>query len=603
MPTILTPELLKGYFKDGKRGAIYEQCISLEKGLRIHVDGIMPEDIIGRQRPSEPKIVMDYRKQIWQAITKETVSRVITCLSKIRRSQDWSVRYDEKTFSAKIAKNETPKEYFEKKFPYFSSLTNWLFSVCLKEYLIDANAVCVVMPLDFTPMDPTEYLQPYPYIFNSGQVYDYVVNDYAVIRSKDTATYMTDDGKAKRTDGAIFWVITTTHILRYEQVNEKGDLAIKINYEHSLGYMPAFKLGGMYLKAVDKVPVWESRINSIVPRLNKAAREDNDLDISVVRNLFLEKWEYVSQECNKCNGLGKVNGSSGFTTCEACNGQGKIVSSPMQVHAIKPASLNEQPLPTPPAGYIEKPVEIIRIAEERIEKHLYKALAAINMEFLAKTPMNESGLAKQVDKDELNNFVYSIAEDIVFIIDNVYKAGYDYRYKVVVPIDSERYAMLPVVNVPEKYDMLSTDYLVSEYNNAVTAKLPSTIINKMAEEIASKKFSTDPEVSAEVACILRLDPFAGMSSDDKMAAIQNKFITNEDAVISANIQQFVRRAKEENDNFYGLDISSQREVMEKMADEKIAEMDEAAKLKAKMFAFAGVANPNGDPNKKEGAAA
>lgn len=605
MATIITAELLKGYFKEGKRGNTYDDCVKLEKELRLHSDGLKPIELIGSQRPSEPKNVMEYRMAIWQAITKETVSRIITCLSKIRRSSDWSVMYNEKTFPAAIAKTELPNEYFEKKFPYFGSLTNWLFSVCLKNYLIDANAICAVMPLEFpAPGAPTnEYLKPFPVIFNSEQVFDYVESDYAVIKSKDKSTYYGQDGKTRHTNGDIFWVITTNEIFRYDQINAKGDFAVNIQFIHGLGYLPAFRLGGVYLKSVDRNPIFESRIAAIVPRLNKAAREDNDLDISVVRHLFPEKWEYSSDECKTCKGIGKIPGPTGFSDCKDCNGQGRTVSSPMQTHLIRPAKLEEQQVPTPPAGYIDKPIEIIAHQEARIEAHMFKALAAVNMEFLSKTPMSESGVAKEVDRDELNNFVYSIAEDLVNIMDNIYGFGYDYRYKVVVPIDKDRMAMLPAVNVPEKYDMLSVNYLINEYQTAKNAKMNPVLINKMEQEIATKKFSTDPDMAAEINCILKLDPFAGLSSDDKLAYIQNKFITTEDAVISANIVQFVRQAKFDNDKFYSLPFDKQREVMEKMADEKIAEMDEAAKLKAKMFGLPGGADPNNDAAKKEDAAA
>ena len=595
MPTIITAELLKGYFKEGKKGSTYDECVKLEKELRLHADGLKPIELIGSQRPSEPKNVMEYRMAIWQAITKETVSRIITCLSKIRRSSDWSVRYDEKAFPASIAKAELPTEYFEKKFPYFGSLTNWLFTVCLKNYLIDSNAICVVMPLEFPVLGApvNEYLKPFPVIFNSEQVFEFAEADFAIIKSKDKSIYLSQDGKTKSADGDIFWVVTTTDIFRYDQVNAKGDMEAKVSFNHGLGYLPAFRLGGVYLKSVDRNPIFESRIAAIVPRLNKAAREDNDLDISVVRHLFPEKWEYSSDECKACNGIGKIPGAKGLTECKACNGQGRTVSSPMQTHLIRPAKLEEQQVPNPPAGYIEKPIEIIAHQEARIESHMFKALTAVNMEFLSKTPMSESGVAKEVDRDELNNFVYSIAEDLVRIMDKIYFFSYDYRYKVVVPIDNDRMAMLPTVNVPEKYDMLSVNYLINEYQTAKNAKMNPVLINKMEQEIATKKFSTDPEMAAEINCILKLDPFAGLSSDDKLAYIQNKFITTEDAVISANIVQFVRQAKFEDANFYSLEFDKQREVMEKMADEKIVEMDEAAKLKAKMFSLPATSNNSG----------
>lgn len=37
-----------------------------------------------------------------------------------------------------------------------------------------------------------------------------------------------------------------------------------------------------------------------------------------------------------------------------------------------------------------------------------------------KVPQNESGYAKDVDREELNNFAYACAEDIVWMMDKCY---------------------------------------------------------------------------------------------------------------------------------------------------------------------------------------
>lgn len=588
MATAITPDLLNEYFKRGKKNAAYipsdiqgeKTIIDIYNELRIHANGEYPADIIDKQRPSEPMEVMNYRKQIFQAITKETVSRIITCLSKIRRSSDWSIRFDPKTVPPSITDKERPEQYFSVNFPAFESITNWMFSVALKSYVIDANAICAVMPLE-TEVEANQYKRPFPFIFNSDQVLEYMEGDFSVILSKDKSSYTLDDGKTRRHDGKIFWVITTERILKYEQVNAKGDLAIKMDYQHLLGYMPAFKLGGIFLRSIDKTFIYESRIQPIVPRLNKASREDNDLDVSVVRHLFPEKWEFVSAECPKCKGVGSLpDATLGLIECGSCKGFGRVLSSPFQTHVLKPAKIDEAQVPIPPAGYIDKDTEIVKLQDERIEKHIYKALATINMEFLSQTPQTQSGVAKEVDKDELNNFVHSVAEDLVRILDHIFDISYDIRYKFIVSDEGKLTEMLPTVNVPEKYDILSVNYLLDEYQKAKTSKMNPVIISKMEEEIATKRFSTDPDMKDELLAILKLDPFAGMTSEDKMAYNQNGWIEKKDAIISANIVSFVRRAKFEDDKFYTIPVDEQQKKMIEYADEKIKQMSAAAKVMA-----------------------
>lgn len=581
MPTLLTPEVLIQYFREEKKSVAYDDIKKIYDALRIHANGEYPTDLIDTQRPSEPSNVLEYRKQIFQPVTKETVSRIITCLSKIRRSADWSVRFDPKTVPAGIIPEESPEEYFDKRYPSFTSLTNWLFSVCLKNYLIDANGICIVVPLN-TITELNEYKKPFPFIFNSDQVFDYVENDYTIIYSKDKSSYLASDAKTRYYNGKIFWVITYERVQKWEQTDEKGTMTPTIDFIHGLGYMPAFKLGGIFLKSIDATFIYESRIQTIVPSLNKAAREDNDLDVSVVRHLFPEKWEYVTLDCPKCHGVGKITGTKGTspTTCTSCKGIGKVVSGPFQSHLLTPTSIDKQAIPAPPAGYVVKDVGIIEHMEKRVRGHKDNALATINMNFLSETPLNESGTAKEVDKDELNNFVHSIAEDLVKIMDEIFAISYDYRYSVRVADKEKRIEMLPDVNVPEKYDMLSVNYLLDEYSKAKTAKMNPILIAQMELEIATKKFSVDPDLADELTTILQLDPFAGKTSDDKMSDAQNQFVTKENSILSANIVEFVRRAKFENDDFYSWEMDKQKEKLMEYVEESLEGMDASKKVRA-----------------------
>jgi hypothetical protein len=85
------------------------------------------------------------------------------------------------------------------------------------------------------------------------------------------------------------------------------------------------------------------------------------------------------------------------SVCDKCE-NGTILKSPYKDFVVKKAAFDEQQVPTPPAGYIQKDVEIIKIQDERIKNKIYNSLSALNMEFLAETPLNQSGKAKEVDR-------------------------------------------------------------------------------------------------------------------------------------------------------------------------------------------------------------
>jgi hypothetical protein len=533
---------LKDYLFGIKKHPAYKETVELYENMRIHADGEYPAKLIDERRPSESDTIKAYRKIIYVPITKEIFNSIFQSLGKIRRSTDWNISYKEAP--ARIPQDETPYSYFEKYFPHYSSTTYWLFSVALKQYLIDPNAVVLVMPKN-TNIQANEYLKPIPYIFNSPEVYEYVSGEYAVLKTFENVKVL--QGKKKNVDAEVFLYVDKDKIQKWAKTERSFTMVEE--YFHNLGILPCFQLKAVTKDVFDNYYVYESRISSIIPRLDEAVREYSDLQAEVVQHVHSEKWTMATQDCGTCaNELGIATGyiikGTKRTICSDCHGTGKVATSPYKNIVVRPSktALQEQPTPIPPAGYIQKQVEIVGIQDKRIEKHLYSALASINMQFLSKVPMSESGIAKEVDREELNNTVYNIAEDLVQILDNLHSICVEYRYKLVVPNIQERQDLVPTVSVPEKYDLLSSNYLIDEITKARSGKISPLIIAALEADFATKKFYSNPELQKELELVMTLDPLIGLSEDEKMTRLANKGITYIDYIISSNIVKFVRRA-------------------------------------------------------------
>lgn len=542
-------------------------CTKLAHDLKVHAFGLVPERLINERRPSESEEIKNYRKQIYVPKTRNPISKVISSLEKIRRSQDWNIQYDESAFPASIADGETLSDYCEMKYPIYTSLTNWCFSELLRNYLLDANGIVAIV-LDELPETNAEYVKPVAKFFSSEQIVSYDENNYIVLKSKDTSTYSKPKGKTIYTDGAIYYIITPYDTMKYEQINVKGDFQQTYVYNHNIGVIPAFKVGGIFKDRINNDTIYESRIASMVPSLDEAAREYSDLQAEIVQHIHSEKYAYTNSECPVCRGTGKTQENGKQTTCTHCNGTGSVLNvSPYGMYLIENARAGENQLPAPPIGYIQKSSEIARLQDERVRQHLYDALSAVNMEFLAERPLNQSGVAKEVDRDELNNFVNSIAEDIVRILDNVYYFINEYRYNRLVFNEQDRKAMLPKINVPTKYDLLSTNILMQQLDSARKSMINPIIIKALEIDFAKKQFCTDASVSAMVEATFDLDTLFGISEDNKMMMLSNGGITEEDYIISCNITNFVRRAKNENKDFFSLPYETKMEKMREYAKE------------------------------------
>jgi len=473
-----TPAELKAYFTDKRKHYYCDDARKKEKDMRVHADGCFPELLINERRPNESMEVLTYRKKIFVPTTKPYFNKVENTLQKIRRSSDWSIKYPDESFD-RIIEGEKMDDYAEHNYPMFESITNWAFSLLLRNYLIDANALVMVAPIEI-PTVENEFLRPIVSIFNSCEVLDYVPDDYAVMENKTGCTYRTQNSVIR---GKSFWVVTTETIYRYDQIDGRGNYAVAYEYDHNLGILPVFKMGGIVVDVYGLETLYDSRICGVLPSFNEAIREYSDLQAAVVLSMFPERWEYTQNDCVKCKGTGRRMDNQVTppcqVSCETCNGTGYIATGPYSKTLIKPAAADQKDLPTPPIGYVAGPTDIIKLQQDSVKHHIYSALASINFEFLTDTPLNQSGTAKEVDKDELNSMVHSIAEDIVRIIDRVYWLIALYRYGNVYTSD-EIYAMLPKIAVPEKYDILGTKYYDEQMTSAIKNKLNPAIINAMA---------------------------------------------------------------------------------------------------------------------------
>jgi hypothetical protein len=554
----VTPAFLEPYLSSKYRHSYYHDAVELAEELAIHANGEFPDDLISERRPAESAEIRDYRQKIFTPITKPVFTKVYNSLMKIRKSSDWMISFPT-NIPAFIAEDEAPEKYIMKDLPRNSSITNWMFSVAFKPYLIDANAVVLTMPINYE-IQENEYFKPYPRIFTSAQVLDYRINEFYLLQDAEMFSYEEDDYYF--TNGRRFFLIQPDIFQVFEEKN--GKISEVFQFPNVLGYIPVRHMNGMVVQQGNHCTLYESRISGIVPMLNEAVREFSDLQSEIVQHIHSTMWAIQPQQCGRCKGVGEIpRENTAPIACPGCGGKGLLPLNPFE-HIVMPMpKAGENNAITPPIGYVQKQTDIARLQEERIRQHIYDALSAISMEFLAETPIAQSGVAKQVDREELYSFVHSIAEDIVRIMDEVVYDILAWRhYAQNVDVNT----LLPYIPVPERYDMLSGKVLVDELTSMVQAKVDPAIINAAQIELADKKFN-ESKVKDLVILKLKLDPFAGVPEEN--ISLQRTFgaVDQNDLVVHANISKFVTRALSEVDGFADLSYSEQEQIMQKYAAE------------------------------------
>jgi len=595
-------DIVKHYIKGTRRHAAYLESVDIQHHLSFHIDGFKPEwlkgfskplqnlatqlglpshenhyfdRLIAVRRPGETEKVLAHRKKIYASITKEPTGKVINSLNKIVRSDDWKIDYsDSETISQK---GENLEDYCEKNYPGFGSVTNWVYTFALKKMLSDPNGFMVVLPLQFpldeegnTVVESNEFLKPFANYVPSEDVLFYEPGVMIAYRSNQVKEIV--GAKSVIRTVPIFRIVSTEGVWEAFEKNDKREFTLiqRMSYDMEL---PVVVNGGLIDKFVNNILLYQSFLNPMLPRLDESAREYSDMQAEVLLHIHSVLAVVQGENCAQCKGTGKVLKNGKPVVCGDCKGRGALKQDPYDQIVVRVRDADKQQIPFPPAQYITKSTDIVKIQNERIDAHIFKSLSSINMEFLAETPLNQSGKAKEVDKEELNNFVFSVAFHLVKNIMNpIYRIISDFRYAELVKDQAKRNELLPLIQVPEHFDLLTENALIEQIGKAQEAKVDATIIQEMQIDYVNKKFRDSPKVRDQLIVSLAMNPFPTSSSEEIIEMEMNRDITKEDAVTSIYATYFVEKAVEADDTFLSKTFEEQLEIIRKMTDEKITEL-------------------------------
>ncbi len=590
-------KLVDKYIKGNARHAAYDEAVDVMDHLSFHIDGftfnrhddervdpmkhlrLMFLDhhqrnnpyfrkLIDDRRPSESETIRVYRRIIYASITKEPSFKVINSLNKIVRSEDWKIDYSKSVTPKKIKEGEGLEDYAEKNYPVFGSLTNWLFVFGIKKILGDPNGFMVVMPLE--QVEANEFKRPFVNYVPAINMLFYS-NEIAIFRSNETSEFISKTKHVVRVP--VFKIVTKEGIWNVQQVDEDRNFSLKQIEKLKLKELPVIFNGGVIRSIIDNIPLYDSFLSPMLPRMDEAAREYSDLQAEVVQHIHSTMWAFQGLDCKTCQGVGKViKPGKSPAVCGDCRGSGAMPVSPFKQMILRQQGADKEPTPIPPAGYITKPTDIVKIQDERINNHIFRALASLNMEFLADTPLNQSGKAKEVDKEELNNFVFGVAFHLVNnVLKKIYKLVSEYRYGELLT-ETEIEKMLPTIQVPEHFDLLTENALIEQLSKAKDADVDPTIINEMQTDLINKKFKDMPEVRDRLRISNAVNPFNTATAEEVSDMEMSGLITKADAVTALYADYFVDKATQADPEFINKDFDEQLKIIRKMTDDKIIEL-------------------------------
>lgn len=565
----------------------YKASIEHCEVMSWHVYGNKPEKLLKRARPREDPEITQYRLDSYEPLTKSVCKKAISIVHKIFNPKLYSIRFEDSD-EARRLENYSLQEY-----PRFNSIVNYMANYVLKKMIADPNGILLVQPFKYF-MKGTEYVSPIATCYNSKNIH-WWTPEYILLYDGYKEYGQTKEWKYTYCDR------NGIYKLEIHQNNGK-DITVETveSYVHNFNEIPIWQLQGEYSE--DQYGLLESFFYCAVPFWNEAINDHSDVSGNYRMHINSQKWE-ISDECEyvertdegnfACDGGYIFNQIKGDKhKCSSCSGTGrkKSANSPYEVYQVDRQKAFDQPeqIPLPPFGYVAPPVEGLKMLEEKAEKNLEKGLFALNMDVVTKIGENQSGIAKEHDRTELNNFLQRIS-DVFFEIHfpNFYYFATKYMFSVSSPEKIDK--IQPEISKPTQFDVYSTLELTKQFAEAKTANLNPSYLGVKQAEIQNKEFSTKPQLLAILNLELILDPLAEISRDDVSMMLANRTITKSTAIIHDNIKMFVRRAIEENKGFPDMPQAKQVEILKEYADE----VEEENKVEIDMSAFE--TPPNGNP--------
>lgn len=552
--------------KEGRRHKYYGQSVAHNEDMKIHVEGTSPKKILDAKRPNEPEQVKDYRLESYRPRTKAKCDKVISIISRIFNPKISKIEF-------KNEKADDLKTYLTKEYPFYRSLMGFIRQTFIRKDFGDPNAVLAVLP-ESMDIEGEDYFNPICYIYNSAKILQFEPDKWYLI---DITEY---EGKIKFVQKSpdTLLLIDTEYVSTISI--KEGHLTVE-DVEHNFGKVPAFRMGGD-VRENDPPYLYDSFISGVLPHWDKVVQWSSDLDAMVILHMYLEKWE-IEMTCPTCGGRGNVreqiadtdaNDPNNFTqvTCERCHGDAVIKSSPFEIKTINQEALpDDNNMPIPPMGYVDRPVEIVDKVESLRDKEMIEGLSAINMDIVNKIGENQSGIAKVIDRTDLDGFLMKIADHIYdYVIPKIIEFTIEWRYGINNEI-VEREDFMPDIQKPVRFDVLSVNYLLEELTAAKQAGVDPSVITGLQKDVTAKMFAGDEKDT--LLAVIELDPFPGMGTDDILAAKQSGVISREDYYKKIYMTQLVNEAIEKVPDFLKKSFVEKNEIIDNMVAEKLVKVE------------------------------
>lgn len=545
---------------------IYLSSIEMRRTIGWHADfGTYPKELFETLAPNQTDLERDYIKDTYEQNTLPVWAKGTSVVNRIFNEQNYSLTFKE---DDSVFKDESAQDYFRKDYPISGDIIKYWEQTYSPEKAKDPNALAVAVPKE-VPEEDTRLIEPVVKIYGAQKVIKFHKDLFALVLT-DMKSEVIDENDKKVKEGKVFELFDTQYIWRITQIGKKKDLKFEIEiwFEHNLGFLPARKLKGEPIVIENEV-LFKSYFYNAVPLLNQALYDSSVLQLSKVSHAFLEKWElfekceYKDEHGNYCD-HGRIFREGSYTECPECRGTGRDnPSGPLKTKFVKlPDQMLDGEFIKPPyAGFVDRPIDILKFLEESIEKNEVKAFMNLNID-ITDTPNGQTATESKLDREELFNFLLRYSNEVWDDLDFFLGALGNMRY-------GDKYQG-HTLQKPQEFSIRSVGELTLELNT----NIPAIAKREINNEILHTRFSTE----ADTVRIEKLKQTIDRLYDLDDLTIQGRkaigTVANWEVILHDGFYSFVQFAMKEKEGFLDQDLDIKKTDLEQRAQNKANELAE-----------------------------
>ena len=449
----------------------YDKQIAILKEMRVHSLGDNPSNLLITRHTNEDAITLKWRQDNYTPITRPIYQRAINAICRVfneanyyfQLSEDLSNYIDSNRFSG-------------------MSFVSYLQNHVLKYMIEDPNAYLVVLPIPNEDLSVTDKIDTEIEIVPSDRLF-FAYSDAICWLSCEKSMI---NGREKQ--GDVYYLLTDTFFARIVQTKSFKDAnsyVFELIYVHNLGTLSAQVLGGYW----NPNGYYESYFNSFKDYANEAIRQFSDWQAIMALCAYPTK-EIRADQCDfeGCEGghlysTGDDGTKNNLGICRSCEGYGyKMKTGPFGAFVRPHVSGINPSEDTPMMRYITPDISVIQYSENAWKTLIEKAEQSLNINFILDA---QSGIAKQVDREELYSFLTAISN-------NIYRS---IAYNALLYMEYYRNfnnPIVPQITPPTSFNTKTETQLQEEFNAYSTSQVAKSVVIESHKQLIDKKFGGDP---------------------------------------------------------------------------------------------------------------